>query len=50
MGVYLERSTDLVAGLLGAWKAGAAYLPLDPKLPVERMAHILADTAAARWC
>ncbi|WP_429195109.1 amino acid adenylation domain-containing protein [Kitasatospora sp. MAP12-15] len=46
VGIHLERSTDLVAGLLAAWKAGAAYLPLDPKLPAERLTHILTDTAA----
>ncbi|MGF6911741.1 amino acid adenylation domain-containing protein/thioester reductase-like protein, partial [Kitasatospora sp. MAP12-15] len=46
VGIYLERSTDMVAGLLAAWKAGAAYLPLDPKLPAERLTHILTDTAA----
>jgi len=43
VGVSLERSLDLVAGLLGILKAGAAYLPLDPALPAERLAFLIAD-------
>ncbi|WP_405974467.1 amino acid adenylation domain-containing protein [Streptomyces sp. NBC_00988] len=46
VGIYLERSTDLVASLLATWKAGSPYLPLDPKLPNERLTHILTDTNA----
>ncbi|WP_275462932.1 amino acid adenylation domain-containing protein [Streptomyces noursei] len=44
VGVYLDRSTDLVATLLGVMKSGAAYVPLDPIYPRERLAHVLADT------
>jgi len=41
--VVLERSLDLVTGLLAILKTGAAYLPLDPALPEERLALILDD-------
>ncbi|WP_034484982.1 non-ribosomal peptide synthetase [Actinomadura oligospora] len=42
--VALERSPELVAALLGVWKAGAAYVPIDPDHPSRRVAHILAET------
>jgi amino acid adenylation domain-containing protein len=41
-----ERSLDMLVGMLGILKAGAAYVPLDPAAPRERLAHILADTQA----
>ncbi|HEX3970550.1 MAG TPA: amino acid adenylation domain-containing protein [Stellaceae bacterium] len=41
--VALERGPDMVAGLLAIAKAGAAYLPLDPALPAQRFAFIIAD-------
>ena len=43
VGLCLDRSLDLVVGLLGILKAGAAYLPLDPAYPGERLAFMLAD-------
>jgi amino acid adenylation domain-containing protein len=45
--VTLERSADLVAALLGVWKAGAVYVPVDPSYPAGRIAHLLEDSAAA---
>jgi polyketide synthase PksJ len=43
VGVMLERSLEMVIGLLAVWKAGAAYIPLDPSHPAERLAYILGD-------
>ncbi|HYT37486.1 MAG TPA: non-ribosomal peptide synthetase [Ktedonobacteraceae bacterium] len=43
VGICMERSLDLVAGLLGILKAGGAYVPLDPTYPPERLAFMLED-------
>ncbi|ONI86818.1 hypothetical protein ALI22I_24845 [Saccharothrix sp. ALI-22-I] len=43
----LPRTPDLVAAVLGVWKAGAAYVPLDPGWPGDRLASMLADSGAA---
>lgn len=43
VGVYMERSAAAVVAALAAFKAGGAYLPLDPALPGERLAFMLAD-------
>lgn len=46
VGVYLERGLNLIVALLGVLKAGAAYVPLDPVYPAERLQWILQDTQA----
>jgi amino acid adenylation domain-containing protein len=43
VGLCLERSLPMVVGLLGILKAGAAYVPLDPSYPPERLTFILGD-------
>jgi len=43
VGVCLERSLELVVGLLGILKAGGAYVPLDPSFPADRLAFMLTD-------
>jgi amino acid adenylation domain-containing protein/non-ribosomal peptide synthase protein (TIGR01720 family) len=45
--VVAERSPALIAALLGTLQAGCAYLPLDPELPEERLAFLLADAGVA---
>ncbi|MFF7753149.1 amino acid adenylation domain-containing protein [Streptomyces sp. NPDC007971] len=44
--VCLERGPELITSLLGILKSGAAYVPLDPDHPPQRLAFMLADTAA----
>ena len=44
--VCMDRTPDLVATLLAAWRCGAAYLPLDPVYPAERIAWALEDAGA----
>ena len=43
----MPRSADLVVAVLGVLKPGAAYLPLDPDYPADRLAFMLADAGAA---
>jgi amino acid adenylation domain-containing protein/thioester reductase-like protein len=43
VGLCVERSLDLLVGLLGIWKAGGAYVPLDPGYPRDRLALMLED-------
>lgn len=44
MGLALERSLEMVVGLLGILKAGGAYVPLDPDYPQERLAYMIQDS------
>ncbi|MFM8646492.1 MAG: AMP-binding protein, partial [Methylocystis sp.] len=46
--IALDRSIEMVVSLLGVLKSGAAYLPLDPEYPVERLAFMLMDSNARR--
>ncbi len=41
--ICMERSVEMVVGILGIMKAGGAYLPLDPSYPQERLAYMLGD-------
>jgi len=45
VGICVERSLSMVVGLLGILKAGAAYVPLDPSYPPERLRYMLSDAA-----
>ncbi len=44
VGICAERSLELVIGLLAILRAGAAYVPLDPSYPADRLAYMLADS------
>lgn len=44
VGIHLERTTALVVALVAVWRTGAAYVPLDPAYPEERIAFMAADT------
>jgi iturin family lipopeptide synthetase A len=44
VGICVERSLEMVVGLLGILKTGGAYVPLDPEYPQERLSFMLADT------
>jgi amino acid adenylation domain-containing protein len=46
IGIATERSVNTVAALLGVLKAGAAYVPLDPRYPSDRLAHMVRDSEA----
>ena len=43
VGIALERSVEMVVGLLAILKAGGAYVPLDPEYPQERLSYMLVD-------
>ena len=45
MGVCVPRACDMVAAVLGILKTGAAYVPLDPAYPGERIAFMVGDAA-----
>ncbi len=44
VGICVERSLDMIVGILGILKAGGAYLPLDPTYPKERLSFMLSDS------
>ena len=46
VGLIFDRSLDMIIGLLGVLKSGAAYVPIDPKLPFERINHLLESSGA----
>ncbi len=46
VGLYVERSADMVVGILGILKAGGAYVPLEPSYPEERIRFTLHDSGA----
>lgn len=43
LGIHMERCLNMVVAMLGVLKAGAAYIPLDPALPMERLKQMIAD-------
>jgi amino acid adenylation domain-containing protein len=47
IGIWVERSQDMIVGLLGILKAGGAYVPLDPSCPRERLRFMLEDAQAS---
>jgi surfactin family lipopeptide synthetase A len=46
IGIMVDRSIDMIVGILGILKAGGAYLPIDPDYPGERINYMLADSSA----
>jgi len=46
VGIMVKRSIEMIIGILGILKAGAAYLPIDPDYPEERKQYMLADSGA----
>jgi amino acid adenylation domain-containing protein/non-ribosomal peptide synthase protein (TIGR01720 family) len=47
VGICVERSLEMVVGLLGILKAGGAYVPLDPEYPIERLSFMLEDAGVS---
>ncbi|MBW5420316.1 amino acid adenylation domain-containing protein, partial [Streptomyces sp. BG9H] len=46
VGLCLPRGVDMVVGELAVWKAGGAFVPLDPEYPADRLGHVIADSGA----
>ncbi|MFI0479414.1 non-ribosomal peptide synthase/polyketide synthase [Actinomadura sp. 9N215] len=46
VGLCLDRGIDMAVAVVGAWRAGAAFVPLDPGYPAERLAWMLSDSGA----
>ncbi|MBS9394662.1 MAG: amino acid adenylation domain-containing protein [Dolichospermum sp. LBC05a] len=47
VGIFIERSIEMLIGLLGILKAGGAYVPLDPSYPNDRLTYMLTDAAVS---
>jgi natural product biosynthesis luciferase-like monooxygenase protein len=47
VGVLMDRSVEMLAGMIGIWKAGCAYVPLDPAYPHDRLAFMARDAGLA---
>ncbi|MFF0524662.1 non-ribosomal peptide synthase/polyketide synthase [Actinomadura nitritigenes] len=47
VGLCVPRGVEMVVGVLGVWLAGAAYVPLDPGYPADRLGYMLADSGAS---
>ncbi len=50
VGVFVERSLEMIVGLLGILKAGGAYVPMDPSYPAARIAMMIEDTRVSVLC
>ncbi|WP_457021361.1 amino acid adenylation domain-containing protein [Luteimonas sp. A611] len=48
VGICLTRGPDMVAAMIAAWRVGAAYVPLDPDYPADRLAYMAGDAALAQ--
>jgi amino acid adenylation domain-containing protein len=46
VGIMMERSVEMIIGMMGILKAGGAYLPIDPEYPEERIDYMLTDSSA----
>ena len=46
VGIMVERSPEMMVGIMGIMKAGGAYLPIDPKNPADRISYLLEDSGA----
>src|SRR6185369_5866567 len=47
VGLCVERSVEMVVGMLGVLKAGGGYVPIDPEYPRERVAQMLSDSGVS---
>ena len=50
VGLSFRRSSDMIIAMLAILKAGAAYVPLDPTYPEDRLAHMITDSGIANYC